>query len=83
VSLVFTDSAGGQVPIVLVGSVPGSVFTGTMTVGTSVAEGNGSFGLAAAALKDGAGNTGNQILSGRTVLVDRTPPAAPTGLRTQ
>jgi hypothetical protein len=83
VSLVFTDSAGGQVTILLVGSVPGSVFSGTMTVGTSVAEGNGSFGLAAAALKDGAGNTGNQILSGRTVLVDRTPPAAPTGLRTQ
>jgi hypothetical protein len=82
-TLIFTDSAGGQVPILLTGSIPGSVFTGTMTVGTAVAEGNGSFALALAALKDGLGNTGNQITSGRAALVDRTPPAAPTGLRTQ
>ena len=82
-SLVFTDSAGGLVAVVLSGGVPGSVFSGTMTVGSSVAEGNGGFSLAAAALNDGLGNTGNQITSGRTALVDRTPPAAPTGLRTQ
>jgi hypothetical protein len=54
-----------------------------MSVGTSVAEGSGSFSLAAGALNDGLGDTGNAITSGRTVIVDRTPPAAPTGLRTQ
>jgi hypothetical protein len=82
-ALVFTDSAGAQVPVVLAGVVPGNTFTGTMSVGTSVAEGSGSFSLAAGALNDGLGDTGNAITSGRTVIVDRTPPAAPTGLRTQ
>jgi hypothetical protein len=71
------------VAIVLAGAVPGTTFTGTLTIGTSTAQGNGTFTLAASALKDSLGNTGNQITSGSTAIVDRTPPAAPTGLRTQ
>jgi hypothetical protein len=81
--LVFTDSGGGLASIVLAGSVPGTAFTGTFAVGTTTAEGLGSFSLPSASLNDGQGNTGSQITAGRTALVDRTPPAAPTGLRTQ
>jgi hypothetical protein len=81
--LTLTTSGGATVLVVLAGAVPGTQFSGSFTVGTATAEGNGTFTLAALSLDDGQGNKGQLITSGASVLVDRTPPAPPTGVRTQ
>lgn len=81
--LTFTASGGGTTLVVLAGSLPGTTFTGSFTVGTGTVEGNGTFTLPASILDDGQGNRGQAISSGGTAIIDRTPPAAPTGVRTQ
>ena len=81
--LTFTASGGGTTVVTLAGTIPGTLFTGTLTIGTSVAEGTGTFSLPASILNDGQGNRGQLITSGASAVVDRTPPAAPTGVRTQ
>ena len=81
--LALTDSGAHVVPIVMSGAVPGTQFTGTFTIGSSLVEGTGTFSLPAGSLSDGQGNQGNQITSGSAVLVDMTAPAAPHGVSTQ
>ncbi|RLE06616.1 hypothetical protein DRJ00_09465, partial [Candidatus Aerophobetes bacterium] len=66
--------------IILNGKVPGDTFTGTFKVDSSVADGQGSFSFASGALVDQAGNSGNEITSGSTVVIDKTPPPPPTNL---
>jgi hypothetical protein len=80
--LTFTDSGGHVVQIPLTGSVPGNVFTGSLSVGTGTSEGTGTFSLAAGALDDGQGHTGGLISSNQTVTVDRTAPVPPQGVKT-
>ncbi|HET8945728.1 MAG TPA: hypothetical protein VFQ07_01995 [Candidatus Polarisedimenticolia bacterium] len=82
-ALTLTTSGGGTVLVPLAGSIPGTLFTGSLTVGTGTAEGNATFSLPAATLDDGQGNRGQAITNGSLVVVDVTPPAAPTGVRTQ
>jgi hypothetical protein len=84
--LTFTESDGTQTIISLSGTIPSSTFTGVFVVGTSVAEGTGTFSLPLGSLVDSGGATGNTITSinglpGTTIVVDRTPPSAPTNLR--
>jgi hypothetical protein len=81
--LTFTDSAGGVTIVTLAGPVPGTVFTASLTVGTNIAEGNGAFTLPVQSLVDGSGNKGQTITAGGSAVIDRSPPAAPTGVRTQ
>jgi hypothetical protein len=81
--LTLTTSGGGTVLVPLAGIVPGAQFTGSFTVSTGAAEGNATFSLPAASLDDGLGNHGQVLTSGALVVIDVTPPAAPTGVRTQ
>ena len=81
--LTFTDSGGRPISIPLSGPVPGTQFTGTLTIDAVIVEGSGVFSLVTGSLNDGQGNTGNQIATGNTALVDMTPPAAPSGVATQ
>ena len=81
--LTFTASGGGTTLVVLTGSIPGTLFTGSFTVGSGTAEGNGTFTLPASILDDGQGNRGQTITTGGSAIIDRTPPGAPTGVRTQ
>jgi hypothetical protein len=81
--LTFTASGGGTTLVVLAGSVPGTQFTGSFTVGASMAEGTGTFTLPAQILNDGQGNKGEAITAGGSAVIDRSPPASPTGVRTQ
>lgn len=81
--LALTDNAAHVVPILMSGSIPGSQFTGTFTIGGPVVEGAATFSLPTGALNDGLGNLGNQITSGGTALIDMTPPSPPRGVATQ
>ena len=81
--LTFTAAGGGTTLVTLAGAVPGTTFTGSFTVGSGTAEGNGAFTLPANVLDDGQGNRGSTIVVGAAAIIDRTPPASPTGVRTQ
>ncbi|HZN03974.1 MAG TPA: hypothetical protein VFD06_10355 [Candidatus Polarisedimenticolia bacterium] len=81
--ITLTASGGGTSQWTLTGAVPGNLFTGTLTVGTSLAEGNATLTLPTGTLDDGLGNRGQLITTGSAAVIDRTPPAAPTGVRTQ
>lgn len=79
--LTFTESDGSTTTIPLSGTVPGSTFTGTLVVNSSIAEGLGTFSLPVGSLVDGSGNLGNTIVSGAQTIIDMTPPSAPANLR--
>jgi hypothetical protein len=79
--LVFVASDGSTRSIALSGSVPGTVFRGTLVVDSTVPDGLGTFVLPAGSLVDGSGNIGNTIVSGAQTLIDETPPLAPANLR--
>ncbi len=78
--LTFKDSGGIDHPIALAGNLPGRVFTGAFLVDASITEGAGTFSLAPDALVDAAGNSGNEITAGKSVIIDLTAPAAPAGV---
>ncbi|HYS04828.1 MAG TPA: right-handed parallel beta-helix repeat-containing protein [Candidatus Dormibacteraeota bacterium] len=80
--LVFTASDSSTRTIVLSGAVPGTTFTGTLRVDTTIPDGPGTFSLPLNSLVDASGNLGNAIVSGSQTLIDKTPPAAPSNLRT-
>jgi hypothetical protein len=77
---ILTESDASTKSIMLSGAVPGSVFTGTLVVDTSVADGQGTFSLPANSLVTSTGVTGNSIVQGAQVLIDKTPPATPANL---
>ncbi|MBN1351288.1 right-handed parallel beta-helix repeat-containing protein [candidate division KSB1 bacterium] len=79
--LLFIESDATITSISLVGAVPGSSFSGEFLINEQVAEGIGHFALQEDALVDDAGNTGNQIIAGNTLRIDRTPPDIPMNLR--
>ncbi len=78
--LTFRDSSGALMTIVLSGTVPGTTFTGTMSVGTGTPDGAGTFTLLTGALVDTSGGTGNAITQGGSAVVDKTPPSVPGNL---
>jgi len=77
-TLILTDSQGIGWAIVLDGQVPGSSFSGTMTVTSTFAEGSGAMSLPPGALIDDTGLTGNQLTGGGAIIIDRTAPSQPT-----
>lgn len=79
-ALSFLDSGGGSKVVLLSGTVPGNVFTGSLVVDSTVADGLGTFQLAPGSLVDAQGNSGNQITAGGQTLIDKTPPAAPSNV---
>ena len=78
--MIFTDSQGFQVPIVLNGAVPGTTFSGSITVTGGIADGAGAFTLGPDALDDGQGNKSNEITGVSGVTIDQTAPLSPQGL---
>ncbi len=78
--LIFNERDNSTTTIDLKGSVPGTTFTGTFNVDDTVAEGVGYFSLPTDALLDEEGNTGNKIISGAYVRIDRTSPSNPQNL---
>jgi len=78
--LIFTASDHSTTLIDLQGAIPGTTFTGAFNVNDSIAEGVGYFSLNPDALVDEQGNTGNEIVSGIYVKIDKTPPAKPKNL---
>lgn len=79
--LTLLESDGSFSTIVLSGTVPGTQFSGLLVVNSSVADGAATFALPVGSLIDGSGNTSNTIASGAGIVVDKTPPSAPTNLR--
>jgi hypothetical protein len=79
--LTFVASDSSTHPIILNGSVPGAVFTGTFLVNSTVPDGLGTFVLPAGSLVDSSGKSGNSIVTGSQTLIDKTAPLAPSGLR--
>jgi len=65
--LFFTDAAYQSYGVPLTGTVPGTLFQGELVLGSSVAEGVGTFSIA---LVDLAGNLGNSITGGGTLYID-------------
>ena len=78
--LTITFSDGSTSDITLTGKVPGSIFTGSFTVTDEVPDGQATFSLAEGALVNMYGISGNTITSGKTVLIDRVVPPAPSTL---
>jgi hypothetical protein len=83
--ITLTEADASTVQVSLSGTIPGTVFTGTLSVTSSVAEGPALFSLPAGSLTSSTGQ-GNTITSvngilGASIIVDRTPPASPVGLR--
>ena len=78
--LTFLEMDGTSKLIVLSGSIPGAIFTGTLVVDNSVSDGMGTFSLPIGNLVGALGNTGNVISSGAQTLIDETPPRAVTNL---
>lgn len=78
--LIFVDAKGNHHQISLEGTVPGTDFTGTFVINEAVADGTGQFQLPANSLVAENGTTGNQIISGRQVVIDKTAPSSPRNL---
>lgn len=78
--LTITFSDGSTINITLTGQAPGSIFTGSFTVTDEIPDGQATFSLAEGVLVDVNGNSGNEIMSGETILIDRTAPPAPSSL---
>ena len=81
--LIFNESDGSTTTIEIQGSVPGTIFTGIFNVDDTVAEGVGFFSLKQDALVDEQGNTGNEIILGAYIKIDRTSPAPPENITAQ
>ncbi len=84
--LTFTESDGTTDQVALSGAVPGTAFSGVLTVDTTVADGVGVFSLPTGSLVSTTGTTGETITSvngvaGAAILIDKTPPTTPTNLR--
>ncbi len=77
----FQENDGTTTVIILSGSVPGSVFTGTFAVNSTVADGSGVCSLPVSNLVDQQGNLGNSITSGGTTIIEKTPPSTVNNLR--
>jgi len=77
----FVASNGSVRSIVLIGTVPGTIFNGTLLVDSTVQDGVGTFALPLGNLVDGSGNSGNTIVSGSQTLIDETAPLRPSNLR--
>jgi hypothetical protein len=79
--LIFTSSDNSIFQIPLQGTVPGNLFSGTFNIDHSVVDGLGFFSLANDALIDDQGNTGNTIISGASVKIDKTRPSKPLNFK--
>jgi len=79
--LTFQESDSSITLITLTGTIPGSIFTGTFTVNSSVSDGLGTFTLPIGSLVPTTGLPGNAIVNGATTLIDKTPPSNPGNLR--
>lgn len=78
--LKFIDSSGRVLSITLQGNLPGRIFTGLMDLDTNIKNGLGQFNLEQWTLIDAEGNVGHQIIKGRDLLIDKTPPRKPENL---
>lgn len=80
--LIFAESDCSITMISLSGVVPGTTFQGILNVDESVAEGAGYFLLLTKdALVDEEGKTGDEIVSGKYMRIDKTPPSRPRKLQ--
>jgi len=79
--ITFVAINGSVRSIVLIGTVPGTIFSGTLLVDSTVPDGLGTFELPLGNLVDGSGNSGNTIVSGSQTLIDETAPLRPSNLR--
>ena len=73
-----SESDGSTVLITLSGSIPGTSFTGSLSVNSSVADGAAVFSLPAGSLVSITNVNG---VAGSTIIIDKTPPASPVNLR--
>ncbi len=76
--ITLTESDSSTQLITLSGSVQGTVFTGSLAVNSSVADGPAVFSLPAASLISITSVNG---VAGNSITVDKTPPASPANLR--
>ncbi len=77
----YVDEADGTVStILLTGTVPGNVFTGSLALNGSVAEGIARYRLPVDALMDSESAISSEIRSGDSFDIHLTPPAAPKGM---
>jgi len=79
--LIFIESDSSTTQIDLSGSVPGSIFNGIFVVDDTVADGFGHFSLPAEALVDENGIKGNEIKSGASIKIDKSPPSTPKNVK--
>jgi hypothetical protein len=79
--LIFIESDSSTTKIDLSGPVPGSIFNGIFVVDDTVAEGFGHFSLPAEALVDENGIKGNEIKSGASIKIDKSPPSTPKNVK--
>jgi hypothetical protein len=79
-TLLFRESDGTETGIVLEGTVPGSLFYGSIPIGPSVSEGPGDFVFKTSCLLDAQGNTSAAIQGVPSFIVDKTPPPSPSRL---
>lgn len=77
----YMDEADGTVStILLTGTVPGNIFTGSLALDGSVAEGTARYRLPDDGLMNAESTISSEIRSGDSIEIHLTPPAAPRGL---
>jgi hypothetical protein len=79
--LIMVEADGTRTNIPLDGTVPGKIFTGSILINESIAEGTATFQLEENALISANLATGSDITDGQTLLIHKTPPIAPAGLK--
>ncbi|NIR49310.1 PKD domain-containing protein, partial [candidate division KSB1 bacterium] len=75
--LTLHESDGSETVIPLDGPVPGNNFSGSFDIDNTIADGSAHLSLAEGALVDEYGNLGNEIISGKYLKIDKTPPSQP------
>ena len=80
-SLMLSENDSTNTMIDLNGPVPGNIFTGTLILDDSIADGLNIFSLQSNALLDENGNYGNEIISGAFIEINRYPPTKPISLK--
>ncbi len=79
--LILNESDNTTTIITLTSFLSTNIFTGILILDDNVCDGKGYFSLKSDALIDENGNTGNKIISGAFIEINRSPPSNPKGLK--
>ncbi|HEX9935155.1 MAG TPA: right-handed parallel beta-helix repeat-containing protein [bacterium] len=79
--IILQESDGTQTEIALSGQIPGKVFSGSVAIDNTIAEGQAKLVLKANSLINADQVTGSDIVNGGNVYIDKTPPAVPMSVK--